>query len=348
MTHGGNNEMRRLVEDTEKQKGKASKNHIIFFSGGISSFAVAAWVKKQFPKDNIVLYFTDTFWESPDLYRFNNEVSDKLQLPLLVHSSGLTPIQLGFEKKLVFNNMIGDCSKILKMKVSSDYLKKGKLPKIQAWRNKEYLMNEDFITDATLYFGIGFEEMHREKQIKENWAPFRVDFPLINHNIWRDKLLIEYDIKQPILYDHGFFHNNCNARCVKAGQGHYKLLKETMPDVFQKIMEQEHHLKICVSAYRYITNNKVPFQDRIPEDVKQVLLQELDDAYRDYFYERAPKPKIYIHPAVSAISQYMQIKQYSFMKKNGAPYPLRDLHFDIENNMQMDLFDIGGCGCFVQ
>lgn len=327
---------------------KQIQNHVIFFSGGTASFAVAAWVKEKYPNDSIVLYFTDTLWESEDLYRFNNEVSDKLQLPLLTHSSGLNPLMLQFEKKMIYNNMIGDCSKILKMKVASDFLKKNRKPQIEHWRNKEYLKTEDFVTNATLYFGIGFDEMHREGPITKNWAPFKVDFPLISHNIWKDKLLQKYDIKQPILYDYGFHHNNCNARCVKAGQGHYKLLKERMPDVFRKIMEQEHHLKICVSAYRYITDKKVPEQDRIPEDVQAIMLQELDDAYRDYFYDRAPKPKTYVHPAGSAISEYMRIQQYSFMKKGGAPYPIRDLHYDVQNNMQMDLFDIGGCGCFVE
>src|SRR5690606_13637332 len=101
------------------------RNHIIFFSGGKSSFAVADWVKKRFPDDNILLYFTDTCWEDEDLYRFINEASDKLQLPLLTHRMGITPMQLMFEKKLVFNSRIGDCSKILKMKVAADFLKRG-------------------------------------------------------------------------------------------------------------------------------------------------------------------------------------------------------------------------------
>ena len=43
------------------------RNHIIFFSGGKSSFAVADYVKEKYPEDNIVLYFTDTLW--PDLDR---------------------------------------------------------------------------------------------------------------------------------------------------------------------------------------------------------------------------------------------------------------------------------------
>lgn len=351
-------------------------NHIIFFSGGISSFAAAEYVKRTFPDENIVLYFTDTCWESEDLYRFIHEASDKLELPLLSHSTGLNPIQLMFEKKLVFNNMIGDCSKILKMRTASDFLKRGIGPRIEEWRNKHFLKANDFITDATLYFGIGFEEMHRVASIASNWSPFSVNMPLIDHNIYRDETLAKYDIRKPVLYELGFSHNNCNGRCVKAGQGHYKLLRERMPDVFQKLMEQEHYLKICVSAYRYITKgNKrgdvIDPQDIIPLELQEVMLQELDDAFRDYFYDRAAKPKLYIHPASSASCEFMSIHQYSFMKRTGKnklisrttlpngtvqetvsfpsePYPLRDLHYDILQDGQMDLFDIGGCSCFLE
>jgi hypothetical protein len=324
------------------------RNHIIFFSGGKSSFAVADWVLERYPDDNIVLYFTDTLWEHEDLYRFIHEASDKLRLPLLTHSMGLNPIQLMFEKKLVFNSMLGECSKILKMRVAADFLKRGKRPKIEHWRNREYLKDEDFVTDATLYFGIGFDEMHREPAIKKNWQPFRVEMPLIENNIWPDEALKKWGIRQPALYDYGFAHNNCSGRCVKAGQGHYKLLKQAMPDVFRKIMEQEHHLKICVSAYRYIMDDTVPEHERIPDHVRERMLQELDEAYRDYFYDREPKPKPYVHPAGAATGEYMKIRQYAFMKRDGKPYPIRDLHFDVENDMQIDLFDIGGCGCFTE
>ncbi|GED35009.1 hypothetical protein P9G84_31880 [Brevibacillus centrosporus] len=323
------------------------RNHIIFFSGGKSSFSVADWVKTNYPEDNIVLYFTDTLWENFDLYRFIDEASDKLELPMLTHSAGLNPVELMFEKKLVFNSMIGDCSKVLKMRVAADFLKKGKRPAIEKWRNKKHLKDEGFTTDATLYFGIGFEEMHRQGPIKKNWQPFQVEMPAIDHFIDNNEVLKRYGIRQPVMYDLGFSHNNCNGRCVKAGQGHYKNLKQKMPDVFRQIMEQEHHLKMCVSAYRYITDTKVPEADRIPPHVQEIMLQELDDAYRDYFYGRADKPKLYIHPAAGAIYEYAKIKQYSFMKKSSEPYPIRELHYDDEREpKQIDMFDIGGCGCF--
>lgn len=323
-------------------------NHIIFFSGGKASFAVADYVKSHFPNDNILLYFTDTKWEHDDLYRFIDEASDKIELPMLTHSAGLNPMQLMFEKKLVYNSMIGDCSKILKMRVASDFLKKGKKPQIEEWRNKEYLRREDFITDATLYFGIDFTESHRQESIVSNWKPFDVQMPMIDNFIDTKQALRKYGIRQPFLYDMGFSHNNCAARCVKAGQGHYKNFKDKMPDEFQKFMEQEYHLKMCVSAYRYITDDKVPEEDKIPDYVREQELAVLDDVYRDYFYDRAAKPKFYVHPAGSAVQSYMEIKQYAFMKRDSKPYPIRELNKDVEADMQIDLFDIGGCGCFVQ
>ncbi|KQY83675.1 hypothetical protein ASD24_29610 [Paenibacillus sp. Root52] len=338
-----------MKNDNQNESKHDLKNRIIFFSGGIASFATANWVKETYPNDNIILYFTDTLWEHPDLYRFNREVSDKLQLPLLTHSYGINPIQLMFEKRMVYNNMIGDCSKVLKMKVARNFLKKGIRPVSENWRNRIYLKEENFTEDAVLYFGIGFDEMHREKAIRKNWSPFQVEMPLIEHNIWQDQALKKYNIKQPKLYDLGFSHNNCFGRCVKAGQGHYKLLKEQMPAVFKTLMEQEHHLNIYVSAYRYIIDDNVPECDRIPLDLREQMIKDLDDAYRDYFYDRAPKPKLYIHPGSTASLQYFNsVKRYSFMKRQGQPLAIRELHYEIENNMQVDLFDIGGCGCFVE
>lgn len=328
-------------------------NIIVFFSGGKASFAAAADAKLRFPEANILLYFTDTLWEHEDLYRFIYEASDKLELPLLIHSTGLTPPQVMFEEKLVFNSMIGRCSTLLKQKVSQDFFKRGIRPKIEKWWNRQFLKNDEFISDATLFFGIGFEEMHREPAIRSNWAPFEVEMPLIERNIWRDEVLRQYNIRQPKLYDLGFTHNNCNGRCVKAGQAHYRLLREAMPEVFAKLVEQEFHLKMCVSAYRYITKgnnpndkNPIPEEDIIPLHVQKKMLQELDDAYRDYFYDRAPKPKLFIHPAASANPEYMKINQYSFMKRDGKPLPLRDFKREIESDLQIDLFDWGGCGCF--
>ena len=326
------------------------RNHIIFFSGGKSSFSVADFVKEKYPDDNIVLYFTDTKWEDGDLYRFINEASTKLELPLLVHSMGLNPVELMFEKKLVFNSRIGECSKILKMKVSRDFLKKGIIPKENYWINRDFLKDENFRDNATLYFGIGFDEMHREAPIRKNWKPFEVQMPMIDHMIKNSETLLKYDIREPDLYKEGFTHNNCAGRCVKAGQAHFKNLKERRPEEFNRLMEQEHHMKVCVDAYRYI--KAIP-NDEITEDERDMMFNELDDAYRDYFYGKADKPKMYVPPAATASPDHMKFTTYSFMKRSKKgktePYPLSRFASDIkEDEKQLDLFDFGGCGCFVE
>ncbi|MBO0588193.1 MULTISPECIES: hypothetical protein [unclassified Sporosarcina] len=326
------------------------KNHIIFFSGGKASFTVAHHVKERFPNDNILLYFTDTQWEDDDLYRFIYQAADRLELPMLTHATGLNPLELMFEKKLVFNSRIGDCSKLLKMKVAADFLKRGKKPLIEKWRNKERLKSDDFIQGATLYFGIGFDEMHREKAIRKNWRPFDVEMPLINEYVEHNEVLAKYNLRQPRLYDMHFTHNNCMGRCVKAGQAHFKNLKEQMPDEFKKLLKQEHHLKVCVDSYRYI--KAIP-DNEICESEREYLYQEIDDAYRDYFYGRMDKPKMYIPPAATASPENVKFTTYSFMKKSikGIPKPYPLSRFDkelLEDEKQLDIFDFGGCGCFVE
>lgn len=44
------------------------------------------------------------------------------------------------------------------MKVSAGFLKKGIVPEIEKWYNPQFLKEQDFVTNATLYFGIGWEE----------------------------------------------------------------------------------------------------------------------------------------------------------------------------------------------
>lgn len=189
-------------------------NHIIFYSGGKSSFAVADYVKNHIaqPNDSVVLYFTDTKWEDEDTYRFIYEGATKLKLPLLVHSRNMTPLELFVEKRFMGNNRVGICSKELKMKVAEDFLKKGIKPEKESWYNQKCLKHNDFVSNATLYFGIGIEELHREEPIKENWKPFKVVMPKVEHTIDNDLVLKKYNIRQPRLYDLNFSHGNCKGR----------------------------------------------------------------------------------------------------------------------------------------
>lgn len=192
----------------EKQNSE-KRNRIIFYSGGKSSFTVAHLVKERYPNDNIVLYFTDTLWEDEDLYRFIFEGADKLELPLLIHSKRQTPIELMYESKIVFSSRLGLCSQILKMKVSSDFIREGIKPEYEQWYNKDKLLDADFTNNPVLYFGISWDEAHREADIRKNWAPYDVEMPLMEEVIDNSEILLLHNIKEPRLYEHGFAHNNC-------------------------------------------------------------------------------------------------------------------------------------------
>lgn len=316
-------------------------NQIVQFSGGKSSFAAAAWLKEKYPEDNIVLMFCDTMWEDADLYRFNEEVSNKLELPLLILSRGITPAQLMVQQKFMANNRVGTCSKELKVKVAMDYLKKGISPPIEKWINKQFLKSDDFITGATIIFGIDWTEAHREIPIRKNYAPYITQFPLIEHVIEPSDYLNKYDIEEPMMYKLGFHHNNCAGKCVKGGRQHFANLRNRRSDIFMELMEQE----IVISDYiRYtkqpaIKNGLRP--DYMYKDVWDfVTTGEKSDKIQNILscHKYSKKFQMGVDSKGNPIN-----KPYTFMKKQS----LADLE---DKGLQMDfwdMLDIGGCGCAV-
>lgn len=316
------------------------RNRIIFFSGGKSSFAVADYVKTHFPEDNIVLYFTDTMWEDPDLYRFIHEASDKLELPLLTHSRGITPPQLMVMQRFMANSRVGTCSKELKMKVAADFIKKGIVPKIEKWYNQEYLKSDQFTDNPILYFGISFEELHREIPIRKNWSPYQVEMVLIDHIIDNDAVLAKWKIRQPNLYFKNFTHNNCGGRCIKGGQSHFKNLLLKDENGFMELMEQE----IIISEYIRYCKQKTIKSGKQP-----------DYLYKDVWEFVSTGKKSDKIKNILSNSKYLKSnrrlfgedskgnpinKPYTFMKTMS----LEELE---QRPAQCDIFDFGGCGCFV-
>lgn len=302
-------------------------NRILMFSGGLSSFAVAHHLKTEYPNDNIVLYFTDTLWEDEDLYRFIDEVSDKLELPLLKHSMGIDPVQLMIKQKIIYNSRMGNCSTILKMRTSANYIKRGKVPKVEKWYNKKYLKDYNFRKEAVLYFGISFDEFHRTKAISENWKPFEVEFPLTKMYFDYDELLKKYNIKKPNLYLKGFTHNNCKGRCVKAGKKHFKLLYNEDNKSFNEMNEIEKLLGLYCDAWHSNKDDESKMNDLLDNEQEMYKWHSSNYQYKPtlkWTNESSIKPSI-----IKGV--YLQ-----------------DIKNEMDNNCQIDLFEeYGGCGCFV-
>lgn len=355
------------------------RNRIVKFSGGKSSYSVAAWVKENYPEDNNVLYFNDVKWEDPDLYRFNLEVSEKLQLPLLVQSRGITPPQLMVLKAFLANNRAGICSEELKIKVAMRFLKKGIVPELEYWVNKQYLKqsihverNEEWFANTSLYFGIGWEEAHREPDIFANWQPFDVQFPLIDQIEDRAIYFERYDIKEPAMYAQNFAHNNCAGRCVKAGKGHYQNLLMQREEEFFKLAEQEMVISWYARYVRQPTFKKVykrySFDELFeyvhdPEECPLEVDPMFDEIYQ-YVTDGTKTAKI-----EHIIRTHPNTKKWAFgqtkkkEKVNGETvYVPKDVKkpFSFMKGMTLEEFektamqlnmwdvqDIGGCGCSI-
>lgn len=343
------------------------KNRIIKFSGGKSSFAVAAWVKENYPDDNVVLYFNDVMWEDDDLYRFNKEVSDKLQLPLIVQSRGITPPQLMVLKAFLANNRAGICSEELKIKVAKRFLEKGTVPEVEYWYNEQFLKqsihverDEVFFGNTTLYFGIGWDEAHRVRPIQENWNKFTVEFPLVEEIYDKEEFLTIYDIEEPRLYKQNFTHNNCAGRCVKAGKGHFQNLLTQKEKTFFELLEQEMIIGWYARYVRQSTFLKVhqrhSFDDLfnyVKDPIKYPLKVDpmFDEIYR-YVTDGTKSAKIehiiitFSHTKNNIFGRSPKTgedikKPFSFMKN------LTLEEFE-KQAMQLDMWsmlDIGGCGC---
>lgn len=252
--------------------------HIVFFSGGISSYCAAKRVIEKFGKENVILLFTDTKIEDEDLYRFLDEAQAKLEAELIKIAEGRTPYEIYKDLKFLGNNRIAPCSHILKQKTAQKYIK------------------EHFAPDeAVLYLGLDWTEPHRFESPKKHWYPYKIEYPMaeapyLSKQDMQD--IVKADgIKVPRLYKMGFAHNNCGGFCCRAGQGHFARLYETLPKVFEKAEKEEEVMRKLLNkdiAYMKKTENKVT-----------------------------------------------------------RPYTLKKLREDIESNREIDLFDIGGCGCFV-
>jgi len=194
---------------------------IATISGGKASAWCAYWALKNYPKKDVVLYFNDTGWEHPDLFRFLKDLEKYFNHSITFDSDGRSPEQLFWHEHALANNRMPFCSRILKAERLQKFYKDG----------------------DTLIFGIGANELHRANRIisvyqtvaakTKRWP--RIIFPLIQEDIASKQInvfLASANIEEPLLYRLGFLHNNCSGGCVRAGKKHWKLLYEKLPWVY--------------------------------------------------------------------------------------------------------------------
>ena len=209
---------------------------IVAISGGKSSAWCANWAIEKYGRDNVILYFNDTKWEHPDLYRFLDDLSNYLDKGITYDSDGRNPEQLFIDNRALANNRMPFCSRILKAKRLQKYYKDGDI----------------------LVFGIAINEIERGRRIVgiyqtvsvKTGKKCKIKLPLITERIMPediDKFLQTIGIKEPLLYELGFSHNNCSGGCVRAGKKQWKRLYETLPKVYLDRERVENEMRVRVN-----------------------------------------------------------------------------------------------------
>lgn len=212
---------------------------ICTLSGGVASAHAAALSIEKYGKSAVVLYFNDTKWEHPDLYRFLKDLSRYFDVPITEDSDGRSVEDVAWDNNALPNNRMPFCSRILK-----------------ANRLQKFYQDTDI-----LIFGIGPEEAHRAQGLQKVYKDVgtkskktaTLEFPLIDGNIQKAdtwEWLKQTGIAVPELYLKGFSHNNCYGGCVRAGKKQWRRLFLAFPEIYAQREQlekemSEHHGKRC-------------------------------------------------------------------------------------------------------
>lgn len=194
---------------------------VIMFSGGVGS-----WYAAKLVPGKKVLLFADTLMEDEDLYRFLPEAAANVGEKVTRIADGRDVWQVFFDKRYLGNSRIDPCSRILKRELC-----------------KQWIYDHG---GATVYVGIDWMEEHRLVDMRRYWHPFNVRAPMVEQSLSKGdamNALRKEGIRPPRLYGMGFSHNNCGGFCVKAGQGHFRLLLEQMPEVYLYHERREQQLR---------------------------------------------------------------------------------------------------------
>ena len=215
---------------------------VVFYSGGLASYAAAERAIQMYGKGNTVLSFTDTKTEDEDLYRFLKKTQTDLDVPLVWLADSRDIWQVFRDERRLGSSRADPCSKILKRAQGDRWLKANRDP-----------------ADTVLVFGIDWTEKHRYddgkgRGLKHRWAErgWTAIAPLTEPPfLWRQDIiagLATRGIEPPRLYALGFAHNNCGGGCVKAGIGHFAHLLRALPEVYAKWEHEEAEFNRMIRA----------------------------------------------------------------------------------------------------
>jgi hypothetical protein len=140
--------------------------HCVQFSTGAGSAEVAFRVEQiASADDRLVLLTADTMVEDEDNWRFANDVVQALspRWEWIVIRDGRTPMQVGRDKRVVPNNRLAICSRVLKREALDRWIKHNCDPE-----------------SSIIYLGFDWTEPHRFEKAEPLWKPYKISAPLMD------------------------------------------------------------------------------------------------------------------------------------------------------------------------
>lgn len=227
---------------------------VVFYSGGIASWATARRVIERHGTAGLTLLFTDTMSEDEDLYRFLDETSERLGVPVTRIADGRDIWEVFRDTRMLGNTRADPCSRILKRELARKWI-------------------AEHAPDAVLYFGIDWTEVHRLERIRWAWAPWTVEAPMTEPPYrLRAEMIAELEgdgIAAPRLYRLGFEHNNCGGGCVKAGVSHFTNLLRVWPERYAEWEANEQSIR------DHLGRDVAILRDRTDGDTRPLTLAAL-------------------------------------------------------------------------
>jgi hypothetical protein len=251
--------------------------HVIQFSGGLSSWKAAKRVAAEHGTDDLRLLFTDTFAEDFDLYRFLIEGAADVfgMLTPAIRALAATAKDIPPERedtlearKAAIKALRAEAIVAIPKLI---WLYDGRTP----W---EVFFDERFMgnsradpcsrvlkrelsdrwrrqncdpADTTIYLGYGYDEQKRIRGIlKRLGACWKIGFPMDSAPYMNRLALMadcrEHGIEVPRIYLMGMKHNNCGGRCVKGGQASWRKTLQHLPELFAYDERQEERFRQTV------------------------------------------------------------------------------------------------------
>jgi hypothetical protein len=271
-----------MGDGTNPQPGR----RIVQFSTGVGSAEVARREVETYGAANVVLLTADTRAEDPDNWRFAHEVVDSLgSVQWVILADGRTPMQVGRDHRVVPNNRMAVCSRVLKRELLRDWV-------------------DDHCDPARDVIVLGFDwtEGHRLAQAAPHWEPFQVAAPLCEPPYLTKAQLLDrfrsIGIEPPRLYAAGFSHANCFGACVRGGQAQWERLLRTNAAVYARWEAEEERTRTMLGKDVSILRDRTRgilrpltlrvFRERL--EAQPSLFDTDDEGACGCFVEPAPVP----------------------------------------------------------